>query len=283
MPYYENKMSDFLRDPPALIDHITRVLYEKNRCEHVFPRGISGSPATSAVLLLLGQHRQEGGLSPEPCLVLNKRSAKVRQPGDLCFPGGRLAPHLDPHLARLLGLPLFPLGRWPYWTEWCESRRREARRLALLLSASLRESLEEMRLNPLGVRFLGPMSSQSLVMFLRVIYPMAGWITRQRRFWPNWEVEKIVRISLRDLLNPGAYACYRLDYATAHATGRHGTTQDHPCFVHRKNDSTEVLWGATYKIVTVFLELVFGFSPPDIRSLPVIYGSLDKNYLTGSR
>lgn len=276
-------MLDLLRDPPALTAHIIRVLQERNTLEHVFPKGISGSAATSAVLLLLGQHCQKNGLSPEPCLVLNKRSTKVRQPGDLCFPGGRIAPRLDSYLGRLLSLPFFPLGRWPHWSDWCDVRRPESRRLALLFAAGIRESLEEMCLNPLGVKFLGPMPSQSLVMFPRVIYPMAGWITRQRCFLPNWEVEKIVRISLRDLLNPDYYACYRLYFGTFYANGQNGTTQDLPCFLHKKQEEKEILWGATYGIVMVFLELVFGFRPPDIGSLPVVYGSLDENYLTGSR
>ena len=276
-------MPDFLRDQPALTEHIIRVLQEKNRGEHVFPKGISGSATTSAVLLLLGQQCQDYGPSPEPCLVLNKRSTKVRQPGDLCFPGGRIAPRLDSYLARLLSLPFFPLGRWPHWSDWRDVRRPESLRLALLFAASIREALEEIRLSPLGVKFLGPMPSQNLVMFTRVIYPMAGWITRQRRFFPNWEVEKVVRISLRDLLNPDYYACYRLHFGTAHSTGMYGTTQDFPSFVYKKQEEREVLWGATYRIVMVFLELVFGFSPPDIESLPVVYGSLDENYLTGSR
>jgi len=32
----------------------------------------------------------------------------------------------------------------------------------------------------------------------------------------------------------------------------------------------------------VFLEIVFGFNPPDIDSLPVVHGTLDENYLTGN-
>jgi len=42
------------------------------------------------------------------CLILNKRSARVRQAGDLCCPGGRVNPRFDFYAARLLGC----LGRW---------------------------------------------------------------------------------------------------------------------------------------------------------------------------
>ena len=58
---------------------------------------------------------------------------------------------------------------------------------------------------------------------------------------------------------------------------------DFPCFRHESKDETEVLWGATYRMTTVFLELVFDFYPPELASLPVINGTLDDNYLTGKR
>jgi len=135
----------------------------------------------------------------------------------------------------------------------------EAGRLALLLAASLREGLEEMRLNPLGVTFLGPLSAQRLQMFDRVIYPMAGWMNRQKRFFPNWEVEKIVHIPLGCLLNSSGYRCYRLQMA-----GRSRIPSDFPCFLHQSGGVREVLWGATYRITTLFLELIFGFSPPPL-------------------
>ncbi|HSM74653.1 MAG TPA: hypothetical protein VK852_08460, partial [Desulfobacterales bacterium] len=79
-------------------------------------------------------------------------------------------------------------------------------KIALLLAAALREGFEEMRLNPLGVEFLAPMQAQRLVLFQRVIYPLVGWVPRQRRFIPNWEVDKIVRIPLAALLDPVNYA-----------------------------------------------------------------------------
>ncbi len=157
--------------------------------------------------------------------------------------------------------------------------RPEDSRQLLLLATSLRESMEEMRLNPLGITFLGPLPPQRLAMFRRVIYPMVGWIGWQRRFFPNWEVEKIVSIPLRSLLKESHYACYRLQMVSNHMT--EDEVRDFPCFVHRDDDEQEVLWGATYRIVTDFLEIVYGFFPPDVESLPVVHGTLGRNYLTG--
>jgi len=275
-------MLSLLGDSSALIEHFLRVLNERSRCERFFPKGIASFSSTSAVLFLLGQHCDNLRASPEPCLILNKRSKRVKQAGDLCFPGGRIIPRSDFYFSKILRLPLFPLARWPYWHRWRDLRQGESRRLALLFAASLRESLEEMRLNPLLVKFLGPLSPQRLEMFHRVIYPMAGWITGQKRFFPNWEVEKIVYIPLRNLLNADGYACYRLQMGPHRDNRGKGITQDFPCFLHQNRDEEEVLWGATYRIITVFLELVFGFIPPPMDTLPVIEGALDEDYLTGA-
>jgi len=276
-------MLDSFGDTSAFIKKTMRALHERNHHDSVFSKDITDSSITSAVLFLLGPDCEEKRFSPKPCLILNKRSLKVKQPGDLCCPGGRISSRLDPYLAKLLYLPGSPLARWPYWPLWRKHRNQEARSLALLFATCLRESFEEMRLNPLGVKFLGPLPSQQLVMFRKVIYPMVCWTGRQKHFFPNWEVESIVFVPLRNLTNPSYYARYRLHIAKPHENKKDPDIIDYPCFLHEHQDESEVLWGATFRITMVFLEIVFGFKPPDTESLPVIHGSLDENYLTGSR
>ena len=259
--------------------HISEVLHEKSQGGDGFPEDVFLSPETSSVLFLLGWHCND---SSEPCVVFNKRSFRVRQPGDLCFPGGRVAPRLDFFLSRVLKSPLSPLARWRFWPQWRDQRREQANRLSLLLATGLRESVEEMRLNPFGVTFLGPMPSEDLYMFRRILYPMVVWIHRQKHFLPNWEVDKIVYVPVRELLNPDAYACYRLHFKVDGKRGGDGTIQDFPCFRHQNEKEQEVLWGATFRIVMSFLEMVFGFTAPSTDSLPVIYNTLDQRYLSGS-
>lgn len=263
--------------------HIARVLNEWKPEGMLFPTGVSRSTDTSSVLLLLGSHCGAEGDKGETCVVLNKRSSRVKQPGDLCFPGGSMSPRLDIFLAGILSLPGFPLARWPYWKHWIRVRPREARRLSFLLATALREGVEEIRLNPLGVKFLGPLPAQKLSLFQRVIYPMAAWITAQKRFFPNWEVESMVFIPLRNLLNPELYTCYRLRFDTGETNPRSAVPEirDMPGFVHERPEGTEILWGATYYIVTIFLECVFGFRPPALASRPVINGTLGPDYLGG--
>ncbi len=130
------------------------------------------------------------------------------------------------------------------------------------MAASLREGLEEMRLNPFGVEFLGALPSQRLVMFKREIYP-AGWldseiksafspIGRLRRSYTYHCERYWIQTAMPDtnsILKPKA-----VDIAHE---------KEFPCFLHHGNGTTEVLWGATYRITMVFLKLVFGFTPPD--------------------
>ncbi len=219
--------------------------------------GEAGLP--SSVLLLMGPHCGDRSEGFRPCLILNKRSRRVSQPGDLCCPGGSVSPQADSYLAKVLGLPGFPLSRWTHWRAWRQRRPKAARSLGLLLATSLRESFEEMRLNPLSVTFLGPLPPQRLIMFKRMIFPMVGWTDRQQRFFPNWEVDKIVRIPIDALLTPDHYGRYRFGYGK----GAERVVKDYPCFTHHSGRETELLWGATYRIVMTFLEMVFGFAPPD--------------------
>jgi hypothetical protein len=272
-----------LTDRSGFLDHVTQTLGERIGRENYLSKREIHWQTSAGVIMLLGDRRAGPDKLTEPCLVLNKRSLRVRQPGDLCFPGGSIAPLIDPCLAPLFSLPFSSLGRWPYWKNWRQTHRRPAKSMSILWATGLRESLEEMRLNPFGVRFLGPLPPRSLVMFKRTIYPMVGWINRQKRFFPNWEVEKVVRLPLKDLLNPKYYSRYRLQIGKDAGQGQAASIQHYPCFRLQAPDNQEILWGATYRITLDFLRLVFGFEPPALETLPVVEGVLDETYLTGNR
>ena len=272
-----------LNNSSRFLKHVTRVLGERLGQEKEMPNPEIEWQTTAGVLMLLGHNSPAPNSDGEPCLILNKRSLKVRQPGDLCFPGGGISLLFDSCLARFFSLPVASLGRWPYWPDWKQLHPGQARILSIIWATGLRESFEEMRLNPFGVKFLGPLPPQSLVMFKRTMYPMVGWINRQKRFFPNWEVEKVIYVSFRDLLNHDLYGRYRLKMG--HSTGKDGIVpmQDFPCFRLQNQEAGEILWGATYRITMNFLKLVFDFTPPDLKSLPVVEGSLDENYVTGNQ
>jgi hypothetical protein len=270
------------KDSRLLVSHVMETLRNWSQKIDLYPESLANSRSTSAVLFLLSECSQADGFAPEPGLIFNKRSKLVKQSGDLCFPGGGIVQPLDTRGAKLIGLPLFPLGRWPYWKEWRTHRKDESARLSLLLATGLREGLEEMRLNPLGIRFLGPMPAQALPSFQRVLYPMVVWIRNQKRFFPNWEVEKVVSIPVNAFLKPEKYVCYRIHFESPQ-NSHLKAIQNFPGFLHVDDNDTEVLWGATYQIVITFLKIVFGFSPPEINSLEVVEGFRGDNYFnTGS-
>lgn len=233
----------------------------------------------SAVLFLLTPFQTGAKDAFEPCLLLNKRSQKVIQPGDLCCPGGGVQP-LDKILSNALYWPFSPLRKWPAWRKWKAKDRQKARGLALLLTTALREGWEEMRLNPLKVSFMGPLPVQKLIMFNRQIYPLVGWVPPNMSLSPNWEVERIVYIPLRRLFDHRYYARYRLSFKTK--DGDVQRKEDFPCFLHYGRKDEEILWGATFRITMDFLKRVFGFEMPDLSQAPVITRRLGPAYLNGS-
>jgi hypothetical protein len=270
-----------LEDPASLQSFILEALVERCGCESLFKSEPRDQVRPSSVLLLLSQQVVQDGAGPEICLILNKRSKEVVQGGDLCCPGGTINSRLDSYISSILWLPWSPLSRWPHWSCLHRECPDEARWLSQLFAAALREGWEEIRLNPLRVRFLGPLSSQCLILFRRVIHPMVGWVCRQKSFSPNWEVEKIVTIPLRSLLDRRNYAVYCVD-VPPHLKWRFpDKDQEFPCFLHRHQDIQEILWGATYRIVMSLVEMIFGFRSPDPRDLPRVNGVLEDWYVRG--
>ena len=270
-----------LKDPPSLRSHIQQALQAVSEGPRpVWDETRPEDHGMSVVVFLMGLQHTTCDQPPEPCLIFNKRSRKVRQPGDICCPGGGVAPRFDRWVAELLRLPLSPLRRWSYYPYWRKRSPEQLARLRLLMATALREGFEEMRLNPLAVTFQGMLPPEKLVLFRRTIVPMVAWVGGQRRFVPNWEVEKIVRIPVRDLLAPRGYARVRLQMDSPKAGMRAGA-QEFPAFRHRSREGSEILWGATYRITMNFLETVFGFRAPPPGGSEVIEKRLTSNYLTG--
>ena len=258
------------RSTDALIRHVERRLHTHQQLAPFSFTLNQDLRNISAVLFLLG--KDDKG---ELFLILNKRSQLVRQPGDLCYPGGGVTPGLDLWIAGCLDLPMSPLSRWPYRLWWRRHRRTDFSKLKLLLAVALREGVEEMRLNPFGVRFLGPLPVQPLVMNKRVIYPLVGWVNHQRRFFPNWEVDEIVRIPVRSFFEPVNYARFQINWKEA------DIFMEMPCFIRRDEVQSGLLWGATYRITQHFLQTVFDYTEPPVASRSTVDYQLDRNYYTG--
>jgi hypothetical protein len=165
----------------------------------------------------------------------------------------------------------------PYWKG---ANKGQANALTLHLAVALREAWEEMRLNPFRVRLLGYLPIQRLQVIDRTIWPVVGWVSSQHCFRLNWEVRRIVYISLKNLLDPLQYARFQPRIKAPNKSKAQPLHDDEfPCFVHRDASGRELLWGATFRMVTDFLKIVYGFDVPEMDRLPLIEGFLSPHYL----
>lgn len=85
------------------------------------------------------------------------------------------------------------------------------------------------------------------------------------------------------MLNKNNYALFKVKMPGSDDLSPDEDLRIFPCYLHKENGETDLLWGATYRIVMSFLNVVFDFVQPDERSLPAIKWQLDENYLTGIR
>lgn len=229
------------------------------------------------VPLTFGAHH---GSASEWRLLLIKRSSLVVQAGDLSCPGGmlegldfRLRPFVAGLLPVLKGKP----------REYARARGdADFRSITLFLANALRESWEEIGLNPFRVRFLGPLPCRNLIMFNKTIFPVVGYVADTRRLKPNHEVEKIVDIPLRHFFEKENYAHFAVE--TVNGGGNAiAATDRFPCFIHRDEaNGEEILWGATFSIVLTFLKTVFDFDPPEPTSEWVLRKMVRPNYMGNS-
>jgi hypothetical protein len=212
---------------------------------------------------------------------LIKRSSLVSQPGDLSCPGGMIHPVIDRLLRPLLLHGPFPIIRGPARAYALNRGSKSFRITTLFLANALRETWEEIRLPPCRVRYLGPLPTHSLVRFRRTIFPLAGYVENAGSPRPNREVEKIVEIPLAAFYQEERIGCHTLSVPDPSKAGV-TTPIRSPCLIHRSTDGAEeILWGATFHILTRFLAIVMDYQLPDWINGPVIQRTLRADYLGG--
>lgn len=211
--------------------------------------------------------------------LLNKRSKRVQQAGDLCAPGGGVHPFLDKLSQKILRSGLLPLARGPGF-DWAKRRGKGIyEKILFFLGNALRESWEEIRLSPFNVEFLGPLPTYRLRSRRWIIFPVVG---RVKRAWPtrlSGEVEKIVSIPLPAFFLPGNYALYSLEVPEKLIAQGIPNPWNFPCLVFGEEGEEEILWGATFNIIRTFLKIVCGHPLPFPDGQRVIRRPLVSNYL----
>ena len=213
---------------------------------------------------------------------LIKRSSRVSQPGDLSCPGGMVHPILDRLLRPLLLHGHFPIIRGPVGIYVSQREPAIRQMMALFLANALREAWEEIGLSPCRVRFLGPIPAYSLTLFRRTIFPLVGFVKRPGSLRLNREVEKIVEIPLTSFYREELIGCYTVSLPEPTDTGFQKSFQ-YPCLIHRAADGgEEILWGATFHILTQFLRIVMDYHLPAWEKGRIIRRTLRSDYLTGN-
>jgi 8-oxo-dGTP pyrophosphatase MutT (NUDIX family) len=149
--------------------------------------------------------------SDEARIVLTRRAAHLRShTGEVAFPGGRLEPGEEP------------------------------------VAAALRETQEEIGLDPREVEILGELAPLTTMSSGSRITPFVGVVGRRPRLVPNpAEVDRVFDVSLAELISHGVYREERWDMRGL---------RDRP--MHFFELEEETVWGATARILVELLELV---------------------------
>ncbi|MFP4474941.1 MAG: NUDIX hydrolase [Desulfatibacillaceae bacterium] len=216
----------------------------------------------NSVLILL--ERAPAGSGTPYAFVLNKRSAYVSQPGDLCFPGGHPEPGPDRLFAKYV-IPRIPAMRDnPAYRMLSARYPGQMPCIRYYLAGALRECHEEVRVNPWRIAFLGALPAYRMDTRRRMIYPMVGMVRSGTKIRVNpEEVEKNLRLYVDDLFDPDNYGTCTFAL-TGEYRGRYPVDEfDMPCYMVREPDGPdELLWGATFRMILHFANLAFGFQPP---------------------
>ncbi|MGD0274647.1 MAG: hypothetical protein ABSB79_01100 [Syntrophales bacterium] len=211
---------------------------------------------------------------------LIKRSSMVAQAGDLSCPGGMIHPLSDRILRPFLNvMPSLTKGTAG---NYAQQRGHEVYRImTLFLTTAIRESWEEIGLNPFYVQFLGPIPTYSLTLMRRIIFPFAGFVQSSWRGRPNREVEKIIDIPLRCFFEKNNFRRCILEEPPVASVNAAQRIELPAIAVRDRENREEILWGATFNIVISFLQIVLDFSFPDLSDCPVVVHHLSKDYWSG--
>ena len=213
-------------------------------------------------------------------LILIKRSATVVQAGDLSCPGGMLD-RKDFFLNHLITSRLVPILKGKPLDYAQKRGPADYKKIALFLTTALRESWEEVHLNPFHVDFLGPLPCRNLVMFTKTIFPVVGFVNKPWLLRPNHEVEKILEIPLMRFFQIENYAYFNVETLNLFDNGFDQNTV-FPCFLQpNESGQDDILWGATFSIILTFLKTVFDFDAP-VPTREIHKTKLHPDYLSGS-
>ena len=251
--------------------------YRGKHLEIVHSNAAGANHLEAGVVVLLDYKNSEF------CFQLIKRSDAVAQSGDISCPGGMLEHSTDEMLSHILlktGIIRAVDGRM--LNDLVHNDEQTASLVRLFLMNALRESWEEIGLSPLNVAYLGALPCYSLTFFSRTIFPVVCLVKEPCHYQLNAEVEKILEIPLRYFFQDSSYAMLEVESGSGDSDSRHNMKL--PCLVIPDGSGHEdILWGATFFIITNFLKLIAGDSLPAPSSSRTVKKVLSPHYASGTR
>lgn len=265
-PLYVQKQLD-----KSSIDYIEKhasIAQSNSRCAKHLEAGV--------VVLLLYK-------KSEFVIQLIKRSESVAQAGDISCPGGILETSTDELLNHILlktGLIRTADNR----TLNCFPNRDDqtASLIRLFLMNGLREAWEEIGLSPLNTIFLGALPTYSLTYFARTIFPLVCLVQEDYDCQISPEVDKVLEIPLSTFFNPSSYAMLEIESIMGNSDPRHNVKFP-SLVIPNANGQDDILWGATFQIITGFLKLIAGHLLPGTLPSRIVKKTLSPNYTSGNR
>jgi len=154
--------------------------------------------------------------------------------------------------------------------------------IRLFLMNALRESWEEIGLDPLNVFFLGALPTYSLTFFSRTIFPLVSLVREPFDYRLSAEVEKVMEIPVDYFFQSSFYAELEIESGSENSDPRYN--MKFPCLV--VNDEVgheDILWGATFNIIVNFLQTITGNPVPPSPPSRIVKKMLSPHYASGKR
>lgn len=234
----------------------------------------------AGVVLLINYKSHQG--TPEYVFQLIKRSEKVTQAGDISCPGGILHPAIDNILGFFLKTGIIPtMHKQAVYAASAKDKKTIAI-TQLFLANALREAWEEIGLIPFNILFLGALPCYSLTSFARTIYPLVCLTRKPFKYQLSSEVDKILEIPLSFFFQSSNYALLEIEMYGENTISN--LSYKMPCLVIPDGKGgSDILWGATFHIITDFLRTISDNSLPAFSASQMIKKTLPISYATGNR
>jgi len=214
---------------------------------------------------------------------LIKRSDAVPQAGDISCPGGILERSTDEMLSHIISKTGIIRRMDDRLLNDSQAGDEQTSSLVtLFLMNALRESWEEIGLSPLNVGFLGALPTYSLAYFPRTIFPVVCLVKEPFVYQLNPEVEKVLEIPVSRFFENSSYATVEIESDLGSSDPRYNV--HFPCMpIPDGQGNQDILWGATFCIITTFLQIISGETFPPLTPSRIIKKTLSAHYASGRR